>query len=89
MALGYRNRAEWQSLLRPVVALNAYRYGVDLPVVRQGSVVVSMRVTLPLETQDKILQQMRTVGQGSPTLSYGDFVFGFERSSTTETAFSE
>jgi hypothetical protein len=48
-----------------------------------------MRVTLPLETQDKILQQMRTVGQGSPTLSYGDFVFGFERSSTTETAFSE
>jgi len=79
VTLGYKNRAEWQSLLRPIVALNGYRYGVDGPVVTRDSVEVSMRVTLPLAEQERILQQIRGARTGSPTLNYGSFVFGFRK----------
>lgn len=76
-ALSYKNRADWQPLLRPIVALNGYRYGVDAPVVRQGGVQISMRVTLALAEQERILAQIRTTKTGSPTLSYRSFNFGF------------
>jgi hypothetical protein len=81
VTLGYKNRAEWQPLLRPIVALNGYRYGVDGPVVTRDSVEVSMRVTLPLAEQERILQQIRGARTGSPTLNYGNFVFGFRKNS--------
>jgi hypothetical protein len=76
-ALMYKNRAQWQPLLRPIVALNGYRYGVNAPVIQQGGVQISMRVTLPLTEQESILAQIRTTRTGPPTLSYGSFTFGF------------
>ena len=81
ITLGYKNGADWQPLLRPVVALNGYRYGVDLPEVRQDSVEVSMRVTLPLADQERILKQIRGNRKGSPTVNYANFVFGFDEAS--------
>jgi hypothetical protein len=79
VTLGYTNRADWQPLLRPIVTLNGYRYGVDGPVVKRDSVEVSMRVTLRLAEQERILQQIHSTRTGSLTLDYGNFVFGFRK----------
>jgi len=77
VTLSYKNRDTWRSLLRPVVALNEARYGIDGAVVRQGGVEVSMRVTLPLAEQARIREFMSGDEKGSPILNYAKFVFGF------------
>jgi hypothetical protein len=77
--LSYQNRATWRPLLRPVVALNAARYGVERAVVRHGVIEVSMRITLPLAQQERISEFIARdkFAKGPVTLNYADFVFGF------------
>jgi len=77
VALRYQNRDEWGPLLRPVVALNAARYGVDAAVVRERSIVVSMRVALPLAEQRRFREFLESGTTGSATLNYANFEFGF------------
>jgi hypothetical protein len=77
VALRYQNRGEWGPLLRPVVALNAARYGVDAAVVRQPGIEVSMRVALPLAEQERVREFLESGRTGSAVLDYADFEFGF------------
>jgi len=80
--LRYRNRAEWQPLLRPVVALNGYRYGVDGAVVDRAGLQVSMRLNFEIGEAERFRRWMRTNAKGPPTLDYSKFMFGFEPGST-------
>ena len=77
VALRYQNRDQWRRLLRPVVALNAARYGVDAPVVRRRGIQVSMRVTLPLAEQERFREFTQGGMKGSAVLDYAGFQFGF------------
>jgi hypothetical protein len=77
VALGYKNRENWRSLMRPIVALNSYRYGPDSPIVTQAGVQVSMRITVAPAGQEEILERIGSIQAGSPTLNYGAFAFGF------------
>jgi hypothetical protein len=78
MALRYQDKGEWSPLLRPVVALNQARYGMDAAVVRQAGIEVSMRVTLPLAEQKRLREFLNGSTKGSAILNYADFVFGFK-----------
>jgi hypothetical protein len=84
--LRYRSRADWQPLLRPVVALNGNRHGVDGAVVSTSGVQVSMRLNLALPAQEQFLEWMQSRRWASPTLDYGKFAFGFEPEATAEHA---
>ena len=77
VALRYQNRDEWGPLLRPVVALNAARYGVGAAVVSLPGVQVSMRVTLPLAEQERVREFLGSGRMGSAVLDYAGFEFGF------------
>jgi hypothetical protein len=81
VALRYQNRDAWRRLLRPVVALNAARYGVEGAVVKWSGIEVSMRVTLTLVEQERLREFMDNKTRGSAILNYKDFVFGFRPSS--------
>ena len=83
MALRYQNRDEWGPLLRAVVALNAVRYGIEAPVVRQSGITVSMRVTLPLAEQERLSAFLESSKKGSAVLNYASFLFGSEPRSST------
>jgi hypothetical protein len=85
ITLGYRNRADWQPFLRPLVALNGYRYGVRGPVVTTDGVQVWMRLTLAVPYQQGFDEWMRGQATSSATLDYGNFAFGFEPDSAPET----
>jgi hypothetical protein len=82
--LRYRSRAGWQPLLRPIVALNGNRYGVDGAVVTTSGVQVSMRLNLALGAQEQFQEWVQSRRRASPTLDYGKFAFGFESDATPE-----
>jgi len=86
IALGYRNRDEWQPVLRPLVALNGYRYRVDGAVVTSGGLEFSIRLNLAITEQERSRELMRGNKKGSPILNYTNFAFGFEADSATESA---
>jgi hypothetical protein len=84
--LRYRNRADWQPLLRPIVALNGYRYGVDGAVVTTSGVRISMRLNLAPPAQEQLQEWMQNRRRASPTLDYGKFAFGFKPDTSVEPA---
>ena len=82
--LRYRDRGDWRPFIRPLVALNGFRYGVDGAVVTTDGVQVSMRLNLAIPEQERFQAWMRGKTRGSLTLNYGNFAFGFEADATPE-----
>ena len=67
------------------MALNGYRYGVSGAVVTTDGVHVSMQLNLALVYQQRFDEWMRGQTTSSATPDYGNFAFGSEADSASET----